>query len=77
MQAIQTMQKIIDPEDPAVEDNIRVLQMLRDDEETGDAVRVQIIQTLHKLILLVEGEPKKDNIPTEDSIMDKIRSAKK
>lgn len=77
MQAIQTMQKIIEPDDPAVEENIKVLQTLRDDEETGDAVRVQIIQTLHKLIVLVEGEPKKDDTPTEESIMNKIRGAKK
>ena len=77
MQAIQTMMKSFDLDEATMRDCIDTLKTLRDDEETGAAVKVQIINTLHKLLILVEGEPQDDTTPTEESIMAKIRGAKK
>ena len=77
LQAIQTLQKLIDVDDPATEENIKTLKELRDSDKTGDGVKIQVIQTLQKLITLVEGEPKDNETPTEESIMAKIRGEKK
>lgn len=77
MQAIQTIMKSFEPDEQTIRDSIETLKTLRDDDNTGDAVKVQIINTLHKLLVLIEGEPEKDNTPTEESIMAKIRGAKK
>lgn len=77
LQAIQTLQKLIDVDDPATEENIKTLKELRDSDKTGDGVKIQVIQTLQKIMKLAEGEPVQDDVPTEDSIMNKIRGAKK
>ncbi len=77
LQAIQTLQKLIAVEDPATEENIKTLKELRDSDKTGDGVKIQVIQTLQKIMTLVEGEPKDIETPTEESIMAKIRGAKK
>lgn len=77
LQAIQTLQKLIDVEDPATEENIKTLKELRDSDKTGDGVKIQVIQTLQKIIKLVEGEPEDETKPTVDSIMAKIRGEKK
>ena len=77
LQAIQTLQKLIDVDDPATEENIKTLKELRDSDKTGDGVKIQVIQTLQKFITLVEGDPKDNETPTEESIMAKIRGGKK
>ena len=75
LQSIQTMQKLIEKEDPQTKKNIKVLKELRDSEETGDGVRIQVIQTLQKILDLVEGEVK-PNQPTFESIFSEIRGGK-
>lgn len=77
LQAIQTLQKLIEVDDPATEENIKTLKELRDSDQTGDGIKIQVIQTLQKIMTLVEGEPKDDTTPTEESIMAKIRGGKK
>lgn len=77
LQAIQTLQKLIEVEDPATDENIKTLKELRDSDQTGDGVKIQVIQTLQKIMRLVEGEPQDDTTPTEESIMAKIRGGKK
>ena len=62
-------------EDPQTKKNIKVLKELRDSEETGDGVRIQVIQTLQKILDLVEGEVK-PNQPTFESIFSEIRGGK-
>lgn len=76
LQAVQTMQKLIDKEDPQTKKNTDTLKKLRDSEETGDGVRIQVIQTLQKIIDLVEGEVTNDK-PSADDILKKIRGTKK
>lgn len=76
LQSIQTMQKLIDKDDPQTKKNITVLKKLRDSDETGDGVRIQVIQTLQKILDLVEGEVK-PNQPTFESLFSEIRSKKK
>lgn len=76
LQAVQTMQKLIDKDDAQTQKNINTLKKLRDSEETGDGVRIQVIQTLQKILDLVDGEVKTDR-PTADDILSKIRSGKK
>ena len=77
LQAIQTLQKLIEVDDPATGENIKTLKELRDSDQTGDGIKIQVIQTLQKIMKLVEGEPKDDTTPTEESIMAKIRGGKK
>jgi hypothetical protein len=77
LQSGQTMQKLIDKDDPQTKKNITTLQQLRDSDETGDGVRIQVVQTLQKILDLVEGEPKPDNKPGAEDIMNRIRSGKK
>ena len=77
LQAIQTLQKLIEVDDPATEENIKTLKELRDSDQTGDGIKIQVIQTLQKIMKLVEGEPQDDTAPTEESIMAKIRGGKK
>ena len=55
---------------------MKVLKKIRDSEEVTDAVRIQTIQTMHKIFALVNGE-ETDDAPTEADIMAKIRKAKK
>ena len=57
--------------------NLRLLEDIRDDSMNLPAVRLQAIQTLQKIMKLVEGEPQDDTTPTEESIMAKIRGGKK
>ena len=76
LQAVQTMQKLIDKDDPQTKKNTDTLKKLRDSDETGDGVRIQVIQTLQKIIDLVEGEVVNDK-PSADDIMKKIRGGKK
>lgn len=76
LQAIQTMQKLIDKDNPETTNNILILKKLRDSDETGNGVRIQVIQTLQKIINLVEGEYD-PNKPSAQNILAKIRSAKK
>ena len=57
--------------------NLRLLEDIRDDSMNLPAVRLQAIQTLQKIMRLVEGEPQDDTTPTEESIMAKIRGGKK
>ena len=59
------------------EENIKTLKELRDSDQTGDGIKIQVIQTLQKIMKLVEGEPQDDTTPTEESIMAKIRGGKK
>jgi len=76
LQAVQTMQKLIDKDDPQTKKNTDTLKKLRDSDETGDGVRIQVIQTLQKIIDLVEGEVVNDK-PSAGDIMSKIRGTKK
>lgn len=76
LQAVQTMQKMINQDDPQTKKNIATLKKLRDSDETGDGVRIQVIQTLQKIFDLVEGEVS-PNQPTFESIFSEIRGKKK
>ena len=57
------------------EANLRLLEDIRDDSENLPAVRLQAIQTLQKIMTLVEGEPEDKTKPTTESILKKIRGA--
>lgn len=77
LQAIQTMQKLISEDDPITQENIDTLIALRDSSATGDGVRIGVIQSLQKILDLVEGESDTTGKPAAEDIMNKIRSAKK
>ena len=71
------MQKLIgDTDEKETEKNLRVLRQIRDDESVNHAVRIQTIQTMHKIFEQIDGDDT-DGQPTEADIMQKIRGRKK
>lgn len=75
LQAIQTLQKMIEPDDLDTEWNIKTLKELRNSDKTSNGIKVQVVQTLEKILKIVEGDAPDDK-PTTESIMKQIRGEK-
>lgn len=76
VQAVRTMQKIIDKEHPETERNLQALIDIRDNETIKASIRVMAMQSLNSLFEIIDND-EKDDRPTEADIMAKIRSKKK
>lgn len=76
VQAVRTMQKIIDKEHPETEKNLKALMKIRDDENIKASIRVMAMQSLNTMFDILDDEVSDDR-PTEEDIMNKIRGKKK
>lgn len=74
IQAVRTMQKLIDEEHPQFSKNMRTLIEIRDDVSVKESIRVMAMQSLNTMFEVVHDKP--DDRLTEADVMAKIRAGK-
>lgn len=72
IQAVRTMQKLIDEDHPEFKRNMNTLLEIRDDERVKASIRVMAMQSLNSMFDIA-GDTADDDSPTEADIMAKIR----
>lgn len=76
IQAVRTMQKLIDENHPEFKRNMNTLLEIRDDERVKASIRVMAMQSLNSMFDIGK-DAADDDQPTEADIMAKIRKGSK
>lgn len=75
VQAVRTMQKLLNEDHPQTSKNLKTLIGIRDDETIKSSIRVMAMQTLNSMFDVLSDT--EDDKTSAGDIMNRIRSGKK